>query len=332
MEDEKGAEQWPNAIEIRADENDWSNIATSVWEALLNHDSVNVLCMDVDTAVTFAQVFLKTMGYTSERAALETQKAFKLNENVEPTPLQVHPAESLGFHFVRFKKIVETLRKECPWDKEVTPYQLVTLSREELSELMDAINNNDMENYAEELGDLWLHLFLHSTIAEETNAFNLETVFQMASEKAISRHPHVFASDTDSDAATVLSKWQSRKGKKKDESSIPPNIFTWALRLQDEAHHNGLDWENAMQLSDKLSEEFEELRQAYEENNHDGETEEVGDLLFTVINIARLLDVDPEDALLKTSRKFQKRLDYVTQHKENKNVDELWEQSKHEIG
>jgi len=107
-----------------------------------------------------------------------------------------------------------------------------------------------------------LHLLLHSVIAEENDAFELADVLTKASEKAISRHPHVFASDHDADAATVLSKWQERKGKNNDDESVPPNVFTWALRLQDEAHHHGLDWEDPMQLKDKLDEEFEELRYA----------------------------------------------------------------------
>jgi MazG family protein len=322
-----------NRCDLLLDDNcDWSACVNQAWQRLLSQEEVIVCSERVDTALKFAQLFLQTMGYTPERAARETKDVFELEDLPQIPPEHVEPQESLGYYFMRFKKIVETLRKKCPWDREVTPYQLVTLSREELSELMAAIESNDSENYAEELGDLWLHLLLHTTIAEESQAFDLNTVFRMASEKAVSRHPHVFASDHDSDAATVLSKWQERKGKSKDDNTVPPDVFTWALRLQDEAHHYGLDWSDPMELESKLNEEFAELSKAYASQNKDEINEEVGDLLFTVVNLARLLNVDPEDALLKASRKFQRRLSYVSERRSMKDVNELWEESKNEVG
>lgn len=314
---------------------DWQQVLEDVWKGLLtNKDGTVVVASNLENALFFSNLFLQSLGYTPQRAALELQSVFQLPEPPSFKSPSCHYTlpEAAGFQFMRFKKIVETLREKCPWDREVTPYQLVTLSREELSELMEAISNQDMDNYAEELGDLWLHLLLHSVIAEENDAFELADVLTKASEKAISRHPHVFASDHDTDAATVLSKWQERKGKNNAEESVPSNVFTWALRLQDEAHHHGLDWENPMQLKDKLEEEFEELRYAFESIHPQSIKDEVGDLLFTVINLARLLNVDPEDALLHSSKKFQKRLKYVTEHQDENDLETLWEESKNEAG
>jgi len=314
---------------------DWQQVLEDVWKGLLtNKDGTVVVTSNLENALFFSNLFLQSLGYTPQRAALELQSVFELPEppSFESSDCHCTLPKTVGFQFMRFKKIVETLRERCPWDREVTPYQLVTLSREELSELMEAISNQDMDNYAEELGDLWLHLLLHSVIAEENDAFELADVLTKASEKAISRHPHVFASDHDADAATVLSKWQERKGKNSDDESVPPNVFTWALRLQDEAHHHGLDWEDPMQLKDKLDEEFEELRYAFESGQTQSMKDEVGDLLFTVVNLARLLNVDPEDALLHSSKKFQKRLKYVTEHQAENDLETLWEESKNEAG
>lgn len=326
---ERGHIRLPAAI------NDWQQVLEDVWESLLtNEDKTVVITSKLEDALLFSNLFLQSLGYTSQRASLELQSIFGLSD---PPPCeniteQYSLPNAVGYQFMRFKKVVETLREKCPWDREVTPYQLVTLSREELSELMEAITNEDTDNYAEELGDLWLHLLLHSVIAEENAAFKLVDVFKKASEKAILRHPHVFASDHDSDAATVLSKWQERKGKRDPEETVPPDVFVWALRLQDEAHHHGLDWENPMELRGKLEEEFEELCSAYESKEPDKLKEEVGDLLFTVVNLARLLNVDPEDALLHSSRKFQRRLKYVAEHEGESEVETLWEESKNEVG
>ncbi|NPV88478.1 MazG family protein [Coprothermobacteraceae bacterium] len=307
-------------------DHDLTSLCLSAWKALLTKAPVCVACANLEEAAAFTQAFFISMGYTHERAEEEVQSLFGLSVDVR------HSCElpsQLGFEFVRFKKIVEVLREKCPWDREVTPYQLVTLSREELSELLSAINEGDTENYAEELGDLFLHLMLHAVIAEQNESFSLEKVLSKASDKAVSRHPHVFASERDESAAVVLDKWQKRK--KKPEKR-PPDLIVWALRLQDEAKQYGLDWKQAADILPKLYEEADELARAMATRNVQYLKEEIGDLFFTLINLARHLHVDPEDALSGATKKFEQRLRYVKQHLGEKDVDALWEDSKNEVG
>ena len=221
--------------------------------------------------------------------------------------------EALG----QLLEIMDELRAKCPWDREQTMESLRNLTIEETYELADAILDEDMEEISKELGDLILHIVFYARIGSEKEAFDIADVIKGINEKLIFRHPHVFGERKVKDAGEVIENWEELKMKEGNRSvlsgvpvSLPAMIKSH--RIQDKVRAVGFDWDERDQVWNKVIEEIQEVRQ--ELNNGSGKDrmeEELGDLLFSVINAARLYDIEPETALERTNRKFIKRFKYL---------------------
>jgi len=215
--------------------------------------------------------------------------------------------------FERLLTIMDELREKCPWDMKQTLESLRHLSIEEVYELGDAILDGNMEEVKKELGDLFLHLVFYSRIASETEAFDIADVLNSICEKLISRHPHIYGDTVVKDEAEVLSNWEKLKlkeGKKSVLEGVPRSLpaMVKAQRIQDKAKGVGFDWDNADQVWEKVLEELNEFKEA---KTKEDQEEEVGDLLFSLINYARFKGIHPEDALEKTNKKFIYRFQYL---------------------
>ena len=249
--------------------------------------------------------------------------------------------------FSRLGDIVRVLRKECPWDKAQTHQSLKSCLLEEAYEVVDAINNEDDENLEEELGDVLLQVFFHGVLGEEANSFDLLGVINRECEKMIRRHPHVFLKEKIDTIDKVLDKWENVKRKERGNSShterlmeVPKALpaLLRSYKLQAKAAQAGFDWEEVSAAFLKLEEELLELKEAISQEDQDGITEELGDLLFSLVNVARFLNVNPEEALNSTSVKFIRRFSEIERKAEasGKNLeemsleemDELWESAK----
>lgn len=220
--------------------------------------------------------------------------------------------------FERLLTIMNKLRAECPWDKKQTIESLRTLTIEETYELAEAIQSKDMPEIKKELGDILLHIVFYAKIAEEQNQFNIEDVINSLCEKLIYRHPHIFAQAQAEDAAAVERNWEQLKLKEKDGNKtvlggIPKSLpaLIKANRIQDKVRGVGFDWEDKTQIWAKIDEEMDELQHEIQANDKDKMEAEFGDLLFAVINAARLYGVNPENALERTNRKFTQRFNYL---------------------
>lgn len=218
--------------------------------------------------------------------------------------------------FDRLLTIMDQLRAQCPWDKKQTFDTLRYLSIEEIYELSDAILDKDMEEVKKELGDVMLHLVFYSKIASEQNAFDIGDVINSLCEKLIRRHPHIYGDVIANDAETVKNNWEKIKmteGRKSVLSGVPTSLpaMVKAYRIQEKARGVGFDWENAGQVWDKVQEELGELEYEKINGSHDKVEDEFGDLLFALINYSRFIDINPEDALERTNRKFMKRFKYM---------------------
>lgn len=219
--------------------------------------------------------------------------------------------------FGQLLEIMDELRAKCPWDREQTMESLRNLTIEETYELADAILDEDMEEISKELGDLILHIVFYARIGSEKEAFDIADVIKGINEKLIFRHPHVFGERKVKDAGEVIENWEELKMKEGNRSvlsgvpvSLPAMIKSH--RIQDKVRAVGFDWDERDQVWNKVIEEIQEVRQ--ELNNGSGKDrmeEELGDLLFSVINAARLYDIEPETALERTNRKFIKRFKYL---------------------
>lgn len=218
--------------------------------------------------------------------------------------------------FSRLVEIMEKLRSEdgCPWDRVQTHDSLKKYLIEETYELIDAIERGDYEAMKEELGDLLLQVVFHSKIAKDSGKFDIDDVIDSISEKMISRHPHVFGSADFKTPEEVLNQWDDRKreeGKLKKSilEGIPSSLpaLMRAYKLQSRAAKVGFDWDNIEGVIDKIEEEIRELKDAMKENKKERIEEELGDLLFSIVNFGRFIKIDPETALRKTNRKFEER-------------------------
>ena len=212
----------------------------------------------------------------------------------------------------RLLHIMEELREKCPWDKKQTIESLRYLTIEETYELSDAILDNDMDEIKKELGDIMLHLVFYSKIAEEKKAFDFAEMVNGICEKLIKRHPHVFGEVTVNDAEDVKVNWEKIKlseGRKSVLGGVPKSLpaMVKAFRIQEKVHGVNFDWENSSQVLDKVKEEISEFEQEIKQNKTQEMEEEFGDVLFSMINYARFLNINPEDALEKTNRKFINR-------------------------
>lgn len=245
--------------------------------------------------------------------------------------------------FEELLHIMDELREKCPWDKEQTLESLRSLTIEETYELADAILDDDLEEIKKELGDLLLHVVFYAKIGTERNSFDIADVINSINKKLVFRHPHVFGDVKVNSATEVVENWEELKRKEGHKSvlagvpgSLPAMIK--ANRIQEKVRAVGFDWDKRTQIWDKVKEELSELEDEIENLDHDKIESEFGDLLFSIINAARLYNIDPETALEKTNRKFTKRFLYLeseTLHKgrelKNMSLDEMnqiWEVAK----
>jgi XTP/dITP diphosphohydrolase len=214
--------------------------------------------------------------------------------------------------FIRLVEIMDRLREECPWDKKQTMDSLRYLTIEEMYELSDAILEKDMGEIKKELGDLLLHIVFYSRIASENNDFDIADVLNGISDKLIYRHPHIYGDVKVKDEKEVKKNWEKLKlkeGKKSVLEGVPKSLpaIVKAFRIQEKVRGVGFDWNNKTQVWQKVQEEIEELKHEETENNHDRIESEFGDVLFALVNYSRFIDVNPEDALERTNKRFIKR-------------------------
>jgi tetrapyrrole methylase family protein/MazG family protein len=245
--------------------------------------------------------------------------------------------------------IMAKLRGEngCPWDKAQTHESLKPYVLEEAYEVIDAIDRNNKEDFIEELGDLLLQIVFHCRLAQERGDFDMGDVIDGICEKMIRRHPHIFGDVKVENAGEVLKNWEDIKREEKDikfqtESmeSLPATLpaLMLAFKVQEKAARVGFDWDDVKDAMEKVAEEMDELKEVYKGKNGDKIKEEMGDLLFAAVNVARFLEVNPELALRDATRKFIRRFNYVEQAaaKSDRNLqemtleemDHLWEEGK----
>jgi XTP/dITP diphosphohydrolase len=250
--------------------------------------------------------------------------------------------------FGKLIDILDELREKCPWDKKQTFESLRKLTIEETYELADAIISGSDNGIKSELGDIALHLVFYAKIGAERGTFTLAEVFKEINNKLIFRHPHVFGDVKVSDSKQVESNWEKLKIKENNSrrsvlSGVPSSLpaVIKANRIQEKVRGVGFDWENIEQIWDKVEEELSELKEETKKNNKEAIESEFGDVLFSIINAARLYGIDPEAALEKTNRKFIKRFNYLEQETITKGkslhdmtLDEMnviWEEAKKQI-
>jgi len=220
--------------------------------------------------------------------------------------------------FSRLLEIMDELRAKCPWDKAQTFESLRHLTIEETYELADAILERDVVGIRKELGDILLHIVFYAKIASETDDFNITDVIDGICEKLIFRHPHVFGNVSVNDADDVITNWENLKIKEGNKSilgGVPKSLpaMVKAHRVQDKARAVGFDWDEREQVWEKVEEELNELKTEIEQMNAEKMESEFGDLLFSMVNAARLYGIDPEAALERTNKKFIKRFGYLEQ-------------------
>jgi XTP/dITP diphosphohydrolase len=223
--------------------------------------------------------------------------------------------------FERLLTIMNDLRMNCPWDKKQTLESLRHLTIEETYELSDAILGGDMQEVKKELGDLMLHLVFYARIASETNDFDITGVLNGICDKLVNRHPHIYGDVEVADENDVKRNWEQIKLKEGNKSvlgGVPASLpaLVKASRIQEKARGVGFDWEEKSQVWAKVEEEMQEFKQEFNVENesaidHGRAESEFGDLLFSLINYARFININPEDALEKTNRKFIKRFQYL---------------------
>lgn len=236
--------------------------------------------------------------------------------------------------FARLLQIMNELREQCPWDKKQTLETLRHLTIEETYELSDAILNNNLEEIKKEIGDILLHLVFYSKIADEKGVFDIADVIHSLCEKLIYRHPHIYGDTKVADEEEVKQNWEQLKRKEKGNTSVlggvPKSLpaLVKAMRIQEKARGAGFDWEEKEQVWEKVEEELQEFK---EEFNHKQDFDkqkaegEFGDLLFSLVNYARFIDINPETSLERTNLKFIKRFTYLEMQaqKDGKNLKDM---------
>ena len=218
--------------------------------------------------------------------------------------------------FKRLLTIMDELRAKCPWDMKQTMQSLRHLTIEETYELGDAILDNNLEEVKKELGDLLLHIVFYAKIGSETNTFDMADVCNEICEKLIHRHPHIYGDVVVANEDEVKQNWEKLKlkeGKKSVLEGVPRSLpaLVKASRIQDKAKGVGFDWEKPEQVWEKVQEELQEFQVEVQAKNAQKMEEEFGDVLFSMINYARFLNINPEDALERTNKKFIKRFQYL---------------------
>ncbi|CAM1370633.1 nucleoside triphosphate pyrophosphohydrolase [Tenacibaculum xiamenense] len=245
--------------------------------------------------------------------------------------------------FNRLLDIMDDLREKCPWDRKQTLQSLRHLTIEETYELADAILDNDLEEIKKELGDVLLHIVFYSKIGSEKEAFDIADVANSICDKLIERHPHIYGDVEVSNEEEVKQNWEKiklKEGKKSVLEGVPKSLpaLVKSSRIQEKVAGVGFDWEEPHQVWDKVQEELSELNEEIKNNDSEKIEKEFGDVLFSMINYARFINVNPENALEKTNKKFINRFQYL--EKEAKKIgkplsdmslaemDIIWEQSK----
>lgn len=216
----------------------------------------------------------------------------------------------------RLRKIMEELREQCPWDKKQTIQSLRIQTLEEVYELADAITENNWQALKEELGDVLLHIVFYSRIGAEQGAFTLDDVIEGVCNKLVSRHPHIYTNLVVDNEKQVKENWEKLKlkeGKKSVLSGVPQSLpaIVKALRLQDKTKQVGFEWDHVCQVKEKVDEEINELYEAVASGEQDKMEDEFGDVLFALVNYARFINVDPENALERTNKKFIRRFQQI---------------------
>ncbi len=246
--------------------------------------------------------------------------------------------------FVRLLEIMDELREKCPWDKKQTFESLRKLTIEEVYELAQAVDDNNTNELKGELGDILLHIVFYAKIGEEQNAFSIEDVVDSINKKLIQRHPHIYGDVKVNDDEDVKKNWEDIKlksGRKRVLEGVPRALpaIVKAFRIQEKVRGVGFDWDIREQVWDKVAEELGELKaEAIAMSSKEKIEAELGDLLFSIINAARLYDIDPEKALEHTNRKFIKRFNYLEDNTLLKGrslhdmsldeMNEIWEEAK----
>ncbi|HHV02774.1 MAG TPA: nucleoside triphosphate pyrophosphohydrolase [Bacteroidales bacterium] len=247
--------------------------------------------------------------------------------------------------FGRLLDIMDRLREKCPWDREQTLESLRTLTIEETYELSEAILKGDLDELSKELGDILLHIVFYAKIGQEKGAFDIGDVIDRLSDKLIFRHPHVFGDVKADNAGKVIQNWEHLKTKEKNGnksvlSGVPAGLpaLIKSYRIQDKVRAMGFDWEHREQVWDKVAEEVDEFRTEWEKGDQDRMEAEFGDLLFALVNAARLYGINPENALERTNRTFISRFNYLEEKtiKQGRSLedmtlqqmDQIWEEAK----
>lgn len=218
--------------------------------------------------------------------------------------------------FNKFVTIVRRLRRDCPWDREQTHQSIRHSLIEEAYEVVEALDENNLDELKKELGDLFLHVVMHATMAEQGGEFTLKEVIEGISEKLIRRHPHVFGTKQVHTSHEVKQNWERLKmaeGRNSVLEGVPKHLpaLQRAMRVQERAAKVGFDWEKIEDVWGKVEEEAEELRTALRSKSMRKREEEFGDFLFALVNYARFVDVNPENALRATIEKFTRRFRYI---------------------
>ncbi len=245
--------------------------------------------------------------------------------------------------FNRLLDIMDDLREKCPWDKKQTIESLRHLTIEEVYEVGDAILDNDLQELKKELGDVLLHIVFYAKIGSEKNAFDIADIANSISDKLIERHPHIYGDVVAENAEQVKQNWEKiklKEGKKSVLEGVPKSLpaLVKATRIQDKVAGVGFDWENTEQVFEKVQEEINELHEEIKNGTQENTEKEFGDVLFALTNYARFINVNPENALEKTNKKFINRFQYIEQKAKENNLelsemslsemDKLWEESK----
>ena len=257
----------------------------------------------------------------------------------------MHTREEKMKAFGRLLDVMDDLREKCPWDRKQTNESLRPNTIEETYELCEALIQNDPKNICKELGDVLLHVVFYAKIGSETGDFDIKDVCDQLCDKLIFRHPHIYGTEKADTVDKVLSNWEQLKTKEKDGnkmvlSGVPSSLPTLikAYRIQDKARGVGFDWEERSQVWTKVKEEISEFEAEVEHMDKEKAEAELGDVLFSLVNAARLYKLNPDNALEHTNQKFIRRFNYLEEHtiKQGRNLkdmtlaemDAIWEEAK----
>jgi MazG family protein len=253
-------------------------------------------------------------------------------------------SKSIEKRFTELMNIMYELRIKCPWDKKQTPESLRQYLLEETYEVLDTIDQQKWDDLSKELGDLLLQIVFQSVIAEEKDRFTIEDVIVNINNKLIERHPHVFAETKVSSAEDVADNWEHIKMNSEKRKSLLSGIpdqapaLLYAQRMQEKASRVGFDWLDTAGVIEKIEEEIRELKTAVRNKDQSEIKEEIGDLLFSIVNLARFKNLNAEDCLRETNKKFKKRFHFIEEHYKNdfnlmkktslSELEEIWEKAK----